>query len=170
MAILEILTYPDKFLKTKTNPVTNIDEELEKLIEDMAETMYESSGMGLAATQIGSDKSIIVFDQFAGKENREYQVLINPEILSTQDEFLSENEGCLSVPGYRADVKRAASAIVKGLDQEGKPVKIEAEDLLSVILQHEIDHLNGILFVDRISSLKREMYKRKVKKLMKKNG
>ncbi len=170
MAILEIITYPDKFLKKKATPVETIDEKILKLIEDMAETMYESSGMGLAATQIGSDKSIIVFDQFAGQEDKQYQVLINPEILSSKDEFLSENEGCLSVPGYRADVKRAASAVVEGLDKEGKPVQIEAEDLFAVILQHEIDHLNGILFIDRISSLKREMYKRKVKKHMKKNG
>ncbi len=170
MAILKIVTYPDKFLKTKTTPVEHIDEKIQTLIDDMAETMYASSGMGLAATQIGCDKSIIVFDPFSGDEKKDYQVLINPEILSMDGEYLSENEGCLSVPEFRADVKRAASAVVEGLDRHGNPVKIDAENLLAVILQHEIDHLNGILFIDRISSLKREMYKRKVKKLMKKNG
>jgi len=170
MAILKILTYPDKFLKNKTVPVETIDEETQTLIEDMADTMYEAPGVGLAATQVGSNKSIIVYDPTADQEQRPYQVLINPEIVSTEGEVLSENEGCLSVPEFRADVKRAAFALVKGQDREGNPVQIEAEGLLSVILQHEIDHLNGILFIDRISALKREMYKRKVKKLQKQNG
>lgn len=164
MTILDIFTYPDNVLREKTKPVTEIDAEIRKIIADMVETMYQAPGVGLAATQVGCGKSIIVFDPTADKENRPYQVLINPEILSKEGEILSENEGCLSVPDFRADVKRAASVVVEGLNAEGQPVHIEAENLLSIILQHEIDHLNGVLFIDRISSLKRELYKRKMKK------
>ena len=147
-----------------------INDEIRKLVEDMADTMYQAPGVGLAAIQVGANKSIIVYDPEADKENRPYQVLINPEIISLEGEVLSENEGCLSVPDFRADVKRAESAVVTGIDMDGNPVKIEAEGLLSIIFQHEIDHLNGILFIDRISSLKRGMYKRKVKKQLKANG
>jgi len=170
MAILEIITYPDKFLKRKTDPVEEINDEIRKLVEDMADTMYQAPGVGLAAIQVGENKSLIVYDPEADKENRPYKVLINPEIISMEGEILSENEGCLSVPDFRADVKRAESAVVRGLDMDGNPVKIEAEGLLSIIFQHEIDHLNGILFIDRISSLKRGMYKRKIKKQLKTNG
>jgi peptide deformylase len=169
MAILEIITYPDKFLTRKTDPVEEINDEIRKLVEDMADTMYQAPGVGLAAIQVGSTKSVIVYDPEADKENRPYKALINPEIISMEGEVLSENEGCLSVPDFRSDVMRAASAVVKGIDMDGNPVKIEAEGLLSIILQHEIDHLNGILFIDRISSLKRGIYKRKIKKQMKTN-
>jgi peptide deformylase len=169
MTILKIITYPDPFLKKKTKPVENINDDIKKLIKDMADTMYEAPGVGLAAIQVGEDRSIIVFDPEADKENRPYQVLINPEIVSTEGEFLSENEGCLSVPEFRSDVKRAEFAVVTGLDIQGNPVRMEAQGILSVILQHEIDHLNGILFIDRISSLKRGIYKRKVKKQLKEN-
>lgn len=170
MAILDILTYPDAFLKTVTRPVDTIDDATQRLIENMAETMYQAPGVGLAATQVGSDLSILVYDPAADKEARAYQVLINPEILSLEGEIISENEGCLSVPEFRADVKRAEKALVEGLDKSGAPVRIEADGLLAIILQHEIDHLNGILFIDRISRLKREMYKRKVKKQMKQHA
>lgn len=170
MAILEIIIYPDKFLTKKTDPVEEINDEIRKLVEDMADTMYQAPGVGLAAIQVGANKSIIVYDPLADKENRPYKVLINPEIIAMEGEVLSENEGCLSVPDFRADVKRAASSVVTGIGINRNPVKIEAEGLLSVILQHEIDHLNGILFIDRISSLKRGMYKRKIKKQLKTNG
>ncbi|RPJ78671.1 MAG: peptide deformylase [Deltaproteobacteria bacterium] len=169
MAILKIITYPDPFLKKKTKPVEDINDDIQKLIEDMADTMYEAPGVGLAAIQVGEDRSIIVFDPEADKENRPYQVLINPEIVSKEGEFLSENEGCLSVPEFRSDVKRAEFTVVTGLDRKGNPVRMEAHGLLSVILQHEIDHLNGILFIERISSLKRGIYKRKVKKQLREN-
>ncbi len=169
MTILKIITYPDPFLKKKTKPVEDINDDIKKLIEDMADTMYEAPGVGLAAIQVREDRSIIVFDPEADKENRPYQVLINPEIVSTEGAFLSENEGCLSVPEFRSDVKRAEFAVVTGLDIQGNPVRIDAQGLLAVILQHEIDHLNGILFIDRISSLKRGIYKRKVKKQLKEN-
>ncbi|MBA4366182.1 MAG: peptide deformylase [Desulfobacterium sp.] len=169
MTVLKIITYPDPFLKKKTKPVEDINDDIKKLIEDMADTMYEAPGVGLAAIQVGEDRSIIVFDPEADKENRPYQVLINPEIVSTEGELLSENEGCLSVPEFRSDVKRAEFAVVTGLDIQGNPVRIDAQGLLAVILQHEIDHLNGILFIDRISSLKRGIYKRKVKKQLREN-
>jgi peptide deformylase len=169
MTILKIIAYPDPFLKKKTKPVEDINDDIRKLIEDMADTMYEAPGVGLAAIQVGEDRSIIVFDPEADKENKPYQVLINPEIISKEGEFLSENEGCLSVPEFRSDVKRAEFAVVTGLDIQGNPVRMEAQGILSVILQHEIDHLNGILFIDRISSLKRGIYKRKVKKQLKEN-
>ncbi len=169
MALLEIITYPDKFLTKKTEPVKEINDEIRKLVEDMADTMYQAPGVGLAAIQVGENRSIIVYDPEADKENRPYKALINPEIISMEGEIISENEGCLSVPDFRADVKRAEFAEVIGIDLDGNPVKIKAEGLLSVILQHEIDHLNGILFIDRISSLKRGMYKRKVKKQLKTN-
>lgn len=169
MTILKIITYPDPFLKKQTKPVEDINDDVQKLIEDMADTMYEAPGVGLAAIQVGEDRSIIVFDPEADKENRPYQVLINPEIVSKEGEFLSENEGCLSVPEFRSDVKRAEFTVVTGLDRNGNPVRMEAHGLLSVILQHEIDHLNGILFIERISSLKRGIYKRKVKKQLREN-
>ncbi|MBW1894511.1 MAG: peptide deformylase [Deltaproteobacteria bacterium] len=170
MTVLEVLTYPDKFLKKKTKPVEKIDDNIRKLVKDMADTMYEAPGVGLAAIQVGSDKSVILYDPAPDKEQRAYSVLINPVIVSMDGEYLSENEGCLSVPDFRADVKRAEFVVAKGLDLEGNPVNIETDGILSVILQHEIDHLNGILFIDRISSLKREMYKRKVKKQLKKTN
>jgi len=167
MAMLEVLTYPDKFLKTKTKPVKEIDETVRKLVTDMADTMYEAPGVGLAAIQVGSDKSIILYDPEPDKEKRAYNALINPVIVSMSGECLSENEGCLSVPEFRADVKRAETVIVDGTDLEGNPVHIETNGILSIILQHEIDHLNGVLFIDRISSLKRQMYTKKVKKHLK---
>jgi len=168
MAILEILTYPNKFLSQPTKPVTDIDEEIRNLIEDMAATMYEEPGIGLAAIQVGYDKSLLVYDVSPRDEERSLQVLINPRIVSNEGTTISEDEGCLSVPDFKADVKRAASILVEALDREGKPLRIEAEGLLAIVLQHEIDHLNGILFIDRISSLKRQMYKRRVKKNLKK--
>ncbi len=162
--ILDILTYPNKFLSKPTEQVENIDQELQDLIGDMAHTMYEAPGIGLAAIQVGHDKSLIVYDVSPRDEERLLQVLINPRIISSEGTVISEEEGCLSVPDFRADVKRAVSILVEGIDKEGKPLRIEAEGLLSLVLQHEIDHLNGKLFIDRISSLKRQMYKRRVKK------
>lgn len=169
MAILEILTYPDKFLKQPTKPVENIDGTIQKIIEDMALTMYEAQGVGLAAIQVGCDKSIIVYDVSQREGQRSLQVLINPRIVTAEGEMLSEDEGCLSVPDLRANVKRASYVLVESLDSEGKPLRIEANGLLATVFQHEIDHLNGILFIDRISALKRELYKRHIKKKIKEN-
>ena len=168
MAILEILTYPNKFLSQPTKQVTDIDDEIRNLIEDMAATMYEAPGIGLAAIQVGCDKSLLVYDVSPKDEERSLQVLINPRIVLSEGTTISEEEGCLSVPDCREDVKRAASILIEALDREGKPLRIEAEGLLAIVLQHEIDHLNGILFIDRLSSLKRQLYKRRVKKNLKK--
>ncbi|MFO7665554.1 MAG: peptide deformylase [Desulfobacterales bacterium] len=167
MALLNILTYPDKFLAKKAKPVTNIDGALQKTIDDMIETMYNAPGIGLASTQIGCDKSIIIYDLRYGENDRSLQVLLNPKIIETSGEIVSENEGCLSVPEFRSDVKRSASVIIEALDREGKPLKMEAEEYHAIVLQHEIDHLNGILFINRVSALKRELYKRHIKKQLK---
>jgi len=167
MTLLNILTYPDPFLRQPTKPVADIDDEIQTIIEDMAETMYEAPGVGLAAIQAGINKSIIVYDPEADAQKRNFQVLINPEIVFAEGEMISENEGCLSVPDFRADVKRSERVTVEGLDRNGNQVKMNAEGLLSVILQHEIDHLKGILFIDRISALKRQLYKKKRMKALK---
>jgi peptide deformylase len=170
MTVRSILTYPDKFLRQKTKPVASFDEDLLVLIDDMIETMYDEPGVGLAAIQIGSDRSVIVYDVTQAEGERQAEVLVNPEIIFREGSQLSENEGCLSVPDFRADVKRDAHVRVRGLDRQGNPVEIEAEGFLAIVLQHEIDHLNGILFIDRISSLKREMYKRKRKKQLRQSA
>jgi peptide deformylase len=130
----------------------------------MIETMYDEPGVGLAAIQVGADQSIIVYDATPDEGERQAQALINPKIVDSEGSLLSEDEGCLSVPDFRADVERAASVRVKGLNREGQAVDFEAQGFLAIVLQHEIDHLNGVLFIDRISALKREMYKRRRKK------
>jgi peptide deformylase len=167
MTLLKILTYPAPFLRQTTSSVTEIDDQIQTIIENMAETMYEAPGVGLAAIQAGIDKSIIVYDPEADDQKRDFQVLINPEIVFSDGSMVSENEGCLSVPDFRADVKRYERVTVEGLDRNGNPVSIEAEGLMSVIMQHEIDHLKGVLFIDRISALKRQLYKKKRKKALK---
>ena len=167
MEPLKILTYPDKFLSEPTKPVEDIDEKIQNLIKDMASIMYQAPGIGLAAIQVGINKSLLIYDVSPRDEKRSLQVLINPRIIESEGTTISEDEGCLSVPDFRANVKRAASVLVEGFDNDEKPLRIEAQGLLAVVLQHEIDHLNGILFIDRISSLKREMYKRRVKKNLK---
>ncbi len=164
---LEIVTYPDLFLREPTKPVENIDGTLQALIDDMAFTMYQAPGIGLAAIQVRMDKSILVYDVAQQDDSRSLQVLINPRIIETSGEIVSENEGCLSVPEFRADVKRAERILVEGADRDGNPLRLEAEGTLAVVLQHEIDHLNGTLFFDRISALKRQLYKRRVKKSLK---
>jgi len=167
METLKILTYPDKFLSEPTKPVENIDEKIQNLIKDMSSIMYQAPGIGLAAIQVGINKSLLIYDVSPRDEKRSLQVLINPRIIESEGTTISEDEGCLSVPDFRANVKRAASVLVEGFDNKEKLLRLEAEGLLAVVLQHEIDHLNGILFIDRISSLKRGMYKRSVKKNLK---
>ena len=162
-----IHTYPDSFLKQTAKPVVNIDGKLQDIIDRMAQTMYEAPGVGLASIQVGVEKSILVYDIAPRDEMRELHVLINPKIISSEGEILSEDEGCLSVPDYRADVKRAESILMEGVDRDGNPLRFDAEGLLAVVLQHEIDHLNGTLFIDRISKLKRELYKKRILKQLK---
>jgi len=166
MTKLEILTYPNKFLQQPTQPVENIDGDIQKLVADMVETMYEAPGVGLAAIQVGSDKQVLVYDEKPTESDRGYGVIINPKIVETEGQIISENEGCLSVPDFRSDVKRAARIVVEGVDRDGKSLRFEADGFLAIVLQHEVDHLNGTLFIDRISALKRELYKRRMKKMM----
>jgi peptide deformylase len=168
VAILEIVTYPETILSRPTRPIENIDDNIQKLIENMTQTMYQAPGIGLAAIQVGVNKSLMIYDISPKDEKRSLQVLINPRIVSSEGSVLSEDEGCLSVPDFRSDVKRAAAVIVEGFDRNEKPVRIDAEGFLAIVLQHEIDHLNGILFIDRISALKRGIYKRKVLKNLRK--
>ena len=167
MSLLDIITYPNRFLLELTRPVTEIDGQLQQLIEDMAETMYAAPGVGLAANQVGSSNRILVFDEMSDDQKRQYQVIINPKLIESDGELLSENEGCLSVPEFRSDVKRSARVLVEGVDREGNPLRMEAEGFRAIVLQHEIDHLDGKLFIDRISSLKRQLYKRRLKKQQK---
>ena len=163
----DILTYPDKTLNLKTSPLENIDGQVQKMIDGMANTMYNAPGIGLAAIQVGWEKSVLIYDISPREESRELHVLVNPKIVTREGQIISENEGCLSVPDFRADVKRAENITVEGHDREGNPVRLDAEGLLAIVLQHEIDHLNGTLFIEHLSSLKRQMYKRRVKKKLK---
>jgi len=169
MPIFQIYTFPAKILRQPAKPVDNIDGAIQDVINRMADTMYEAPGVGLASIQVGIDKSILVYDVSPRDEKRDLQVLINPRIVSSEGEIVSEDEGCLSVPDYRADVKRAKSILVEGVDREGKPLRFETGDFLSTVLQHEIDHLNGTLFIDRISKLKRELYTKRILKQLKRN-
>jgi len=164
MAVLQILTDPDPRLRKPAALVEKFDDRLNSIISDMADTMYLAPDVGLAAIQAGIDMQLLIYDPEPDPKERNFKVLINPEIISQSGETLSKNEGCLSVPGFRADVKRSEKISVRGQDENGNPLEFDADGFLSVILQHEIDHLNGILFIDRISALKRHIYKRKRKK------
>ena len=167
MTILPILTYPDPFLSKPVKPVVEVTDEVKKIIENMAQTMYDAPGVGLAAIQVGIDKAIIVYDPVSDEQVRDYRVLINPRIVEYHGSTLSEEEGCLSVPDMRCDIRRAEKIVVEGLDRNGNPVTFEAEGIPAIILQHEIDHLNGVLILERISALKRQIYKRKCHKRIK---
>ncbi len=167
--IMGIYKYPHPVLREKAEPVKNINQEIQDLIDSMAETMYRAGGIGLAANQVGILKRVIVFDVRDAKEDRNLNVLINPEITQCEGEIVHD-EACLSVIDYSAEVKRNAMVQVKGLNRDGKPITINAENnLLAICLQHEIDHLNGILFIDHISHLKRSIYTRRIKKLLRQN-
>ncbi|HYS44492.1 MAG TPA: peptide deformylase [Geobacteraceae bacterium] len=162
--IQNILTYPDPELKKKSDPVTVINEKTRELVLDMAETMYDAPGVGLAAPQIGVHQRIVVIDVSANDEAPELIVAINPVIIHAEGESYEE-EGCLSVPKYAANVRRHERVVVKALNLEGEEITCKAEGLLAVAFQHEIDHLDGILFIDHISPLKREIFRRKYRRL-----
>lgn len=166
---MKIHTYPDPVLRDHAEPVADIDDVIRDLIDNMIDTMYEAPGIGLAANQVGVLKRIIVFDGAPGEVGRKPEVLINPEIVLLEGKVCSE-EACLSVVDFAADVTRAEQVKVQGLDRHGNVLEIEAEGLKAICLQHEIDHLNGILFIDHISSLKRSLYKKKLKKKLKESG
>lgn len=167
MGKLEVLTYPDPKLRQKAEPVREVTPEIRRILNDMAETMYEAPGIGLAGPQVGVLQRIIVVDVGAdeetGRASHLYK-LVNPQI-KDRSGHIEYEEGCLSIPDIREVVKRSGSVTVEALDEEGRPVKIEAEGLLAVCLQHEIDHLDGVLFTDRLSFVKRELIKSKLRKL-----
>ncbi len=162
--MLKILSYPDPGLRQPTQELDRIDGDVQKMINQMAVTMYDAPGIGLAAIQVGWNKSLLIYDIAAPEEGRSLNVLINPRIVQQEGEILSENEGCLSVPEFRADVKRFASILVEGVDREGRPLRLEAHGTLAIVLQHEIDHLKGKLLIDHISALKKQLYTRRIKK------
>ncbi len=163
---MKIYTYPDPVLKTSADSIKEIDDDLQDLIDRMIGIMYAAPGIGLAANQVGVLKRVIVFDRQPKEKGSAPAVLINPEIVLGEAQIKWE-EACLSVPDFSAEVVRNAQVKVRGLDRHGNPLDIEAEDLLAVCLQHEVDHLNGTLFIDHISSLKRALYKKKLKKMLK---
>lgn len=165
MAILPILTAPDRRLKKISQPVAVVDDNIRVLLDDMAETMYAAPGIGLAAPQVGVLRRIIVVDVAHFQEDGEKSpiFIINPEIVVQEGELVWE-EGCLSVPEHTAEVTRAANIRVTGLDRDGRAITIDAEGLLAVCLQHEIDHLSGVLFIDRVSTLRRAIILQKLKK------
>lgn len=162
--IRTILTYPNPELKKKSAPVTIITESTRELARDMAETMYNAPGIGLAAPQIGVHQRIIVIDVSGSDERPELIIALNPVIVHAEGETYEE-EGCLSVPKYAANVRRHASVVVKGLDLDGNEQVWRADDLLAIAFQHEIDHLDGILFVDHLSPLKRDLFQRRARKM-----
>ncbi len=163
MAVLPILHFPDDRLRRASEPVDAITDEIQKLIDDMIETMYAAPGVGLAATQVGVSKQIMVIDITLGKDPASLHVMINPQIISRAGE-IKEEEGCLSVPEFSEGVPRAASLEVRYLTREGREQTLAADGLLAKAIQHEVDHLNGQLFLDRLSPLKRDLIKRKIRK------
>jgi peptide deformylase len=170
MAIRKILTYPEKSLLLPSVKVDSIDEDIKNLIKDMGETMFDAPGVGLAASQVGINKRVIVYDSNAENPDRddsiqEFTALINPEIIASSGSIVSEKEACLSVVDYSADVKRYEKVTVKAVDIKGKKLEFDAMGILAIIMQHELDHLDGILFIERISLLKRTMYKKKMAKM-----
>jgi len=162
MSLMTILEFPDPRLRKKAVPVTTVDDELRRLIDDMFETMYAAPGIGLAATQVNVHKRLLVLD--VSEEKNQPQVFINPEITVLDPEPLGYEEGCLSVPGFYELVERPRRIHVKALDRDGKPFELDAEGILAVCLQHEVDHLDGKLFVDYLSVLKRQRIKARLEK------
>ena len=162
--VREIIIWPDPVLKQVAAPVDRVDDDVRRLLDDMAETMYAADGVGLAAPQIAILKRLIVIDTSPRQEGQRLIHLVNPEIVRTEGKT-TYTEGCLSIPGEAEDVERAAKVWVRALDRAGKPFELEAEGLLAIALQHEADHLQGTLFVDHLSSLKRELIKKRMKKL-----
>jgi peptide deformylase len=162
--VRDIVIWPDPVLKKVAAPVARVDDEIRALLDDMAETMYAADGVGLAAPQVGVSKRIVVIDTSPRQEGQKLLHLVNPRIVRTEGET-TYTEGCLSVPGEAEEVERAAKVWVEALDRDGKAISIEGEGLLAIALQHELDHLEGVLFVDHLSSLKRELIRKRMKKL-----
>ncbi|HCM2155326.1 TPA: peptide deformylase [Vibrio parahaemolyticus] len=164
MAVLEILSIPDPRLKVKAEKVTDVST-VQTLIDDMLETLYATgNGIGLASTQVGRKEAVVVID--ISDERNDPLILVNPEVVSGENKALGQ-EGCLSVPEYYADVERYTSVVVSALDRDGNPITIESDEFLAIVMQHEIDHLSGNLFIDYLSPLKLKMAMKKVKKYVK---
>jgi peptide deformylase len=167
MTIKPLIILPDPLLRQVSTKVEQVDDQIRTLADDMLATMYDAPGIGLAAIQVGIAKRMLVIDLSKEGEDKKPQVFINPEILASSDERSTYEEGCLSIPDYYAEVERPARITVKHINIEGKEETIEADGLLATCLQHEIDHLNGVLFIDHISRLKREMVIKKFTKAAK---
>ncbi len=178
MAVLPLVIAPDPRLKVKSTPVDTVDDEIRVLVDDMLETMYASNGIGLAAVQVGVHKRILVMDiaygssRYAQEGERESKplILINPEIVQESEDHRVFEEGCLSFPGQYAEVERPTAVTVKYLDYDGQPQEMQADGLLATCVQHEMDHLEGIVFVDHISKMRRDMILRKLKKEQKRHN
>ncbi len=170
MSIRPLIILPDSSLKTISKSIERVDAALLKLADDMLETMYDAPGIGLAAIQIAQPLRLLVIDLAKGDDEKAPQIFINPEILRVSDERSVYEEGCLSIPDYYAEVERPAGVSVKFIDRAGKQQEIEADGLLATCLQHEIDHLNGVLFIDHISKLKRDRVIKKFGKIAKHQG
>lgn len=164
MSIKPLIILPDPILRQVSTPVDKVDATITRLADDMLDTMYDAPGIGLAAVQIGVARRMLVIDVSKEDEERQPQVFINPEILKSSEDFSVYEEGCLSIPDYYAEVERPASITVRFLDRLGKQQIMDVDGLLATCLQHEIDHLNGVLFIDHISRLKREMVIKKFSK------
>ncbi|MDM9626186.1 peptide deformylase [Rhizobium sp. S152] len=167
MTIKPLIILPDPVLRQLSKPVERVDADLQRLADDMLETMYDAPGIGLAAIQIGVPRRMLVIDVAREGEDKQPLVFINPEIVTSSDDRSVYEEGCLSIPDYYAEVERPATIGVRYLDRDGKEQTVEADGLLATCLQHEIDHLNGVLFIDHISRLKREMVIKKFTKAAK---
>lgn len=170
MTIKPLIILPDPLLRQVSKPIETVDDAVRKLADDMLETMYDAPGIGLAAIQIGVPRRLLVLDVAKDGEEKAPRVFINPEVVASSDARSVYEEGCLSIPDYYAEVERPATVTVRHLDREGRERFTEAEGLLATCLQHEIDHLNGVLFIDHISKLKREMVIRKFTKAARLRG
>jgi peptide deformylase len=170
MALRDIIVLPDKRLREVSKPVAKIDASVKTLVADMFDTMYDAPGIGLAAIQIGVPLRVVTMDLAKKDDEKEPQVFINPEIVAATAEKNVHEEGCLSIPEYYEEVERPAGVTVRYLDLDGKPHEVEATDLLAICLQHEIDHLNGVLFIDHLSKLKRDRVIKKYAKAAKLAG
>jgi peptide deformylase len=163
MALIEIRTFPDPILRKLARPVENVTDEILKLSEDMIETMRLSNGAGLAANQVGVPIRLITIEEHLNKQENRHIVLINPVIVETDSEETAE-EGCLSVPKFYEYIKRAKKVLARGVNLKGESIELECEDQLARAIQHEIDHLNGVLFIDHLSPVKKDLFKKKYRK------
>jgi peptide deformylase len=170
MAIRPIIALPDKRLRLVSEPVERVDEDVRKLVADMFETMYEAPGVGLAAIQVGVPKRVVTIDATRGEEEKQPIALINPEIVWVSEEKIAHEEGCLSIPEYLDEVERPERVKVRFLDLEGRAHELEADGLLARVVQHEIDHINGVLFIDHLSKLKRDRVIKKYAKAAKREA